>query len=140
MYLLSFFSRSDGNILGPKILGNSTGLSPFWVVFSILVGGGVFGFPGMLLGVPVFAVIYYLIKTFVEYALYKKRMPLETQNYIHADGFDLETEQLIYSDNGTETRKERRERYGSYKNVSIERDKKREERTMREERKEEKDD
>ena len=125
----------DGNILGPKILGNSTGLSPFWVVFAILVGGGVFGFPGMLLGVPVFAVIYYLIKTFVEYALYKKRMPLETQKYIRADGYDLETEQLIYSDNASETRRERRERYGSYKNVSIERDKKREERTLREDQK-----
>ena len=86
----------------------------------------VFGFPGMLLGVPVFAVIYYLIKTFVEYALYKKRMPLETQKYIRADGYDIETEELIYSDNAAETRKERRERYGSYKNVSIERDKKRE--------------
>lgn len=124
----------DGNILGPKILGNSTGLSPFWVVFSILVGGGIFGFPGMLLGVPVFAVIYYLIKTFVEYALYKKKMPLETQSYVRADGYDMETEQLIYSDNAAETRKERRERYGGYKNVSIERDKKREERTLREER------
>ena len=116
-------------------MGNSTGLSPFWVVFAILVGGGVFGFPGMLLGVPVFAVIYYLIKTFVEYALYKKRMPLETQEYVRADGYDIETEQLIYSDNAAETRKERRERYGSYKNVSIERDKKREERTMREDQK-----
>ena len=96
------------------------GLSPFWVVFSILVGGGIFGFPGMLLGVPVFAVIYYLIKTFVEYALYKKKMPLETQSYVRADGYDMETEQLIYSDNAAETRKERRERYGGYKNVSIE--------------------
>ena len=78
------------------------------------------------MGVPVFAVIYYLIKTFVEYALYKKRMPLETKKYIRADGYDIETEELIYSDNAAETRKERRERYGSYKNVSIERDKKRE--------------
>lgn len=128
----------DGNILGPKILGNSTGLSPFWVVFSILVGGGVFGFPGMLLGVPVFAVIYYLIKTFVEYALYKKRMPLETQSYIRADGYDMESGQLIYSDNAAETRKERREKYGSYKNVSIERDKKREERTLREDKNQQK--
>ena len=61
-----------------------------------------------------------------------KRQPLETQKYVRADGYDIETEQLIYSDNAAETRKERRERYGSYKNVSIERDKKREERTMRE--------
>lgn len=125
LVFIIILQQIDGNILGPKILGNSTGLSPFWVVFSILVGGGVFGFPGMLLGVPVFAVIYYLIKTFVEYALYKKRMPLETQSYVQADGYDIETEQLIYNDTGVKTRKERRERYGGYKNVGIERDKKR---------------
>ena len=47
----------DGNIIGPKILGDSTGLSAFWVVFSILFGGGMFGFVGMILGVPTFAVI-----------------------------------------------------------------------------------
>ncbi|WP_253290807.1 AI-2E family transporter [Pseudoflavonifractor sp. MSJ-37] len=51
----------DGNILGPKILGNSTGISAFWVLVSIVVGGGLFGFPGMLLGVPTFAVIYSLL-------------------------------------------------------------------------------
>ena len=135
LVFIIILQQIDGNILGPKILGNSTGLSPFWVVFAILVGGGVFGFPGMLLGVPVFAVIYYLIKTFVEYALYKKRMPLETQSYVKADGYDIETEQLIYNDNAAETRKELRERYGSYKNISIERDKKREERTLREDQK-----
>lgn len=51
----------DGNIIGPKILGESTGLTPFWVVFSILLGGGLFGIVGMLFGVPTFAVIYNLI-------------------------------------------------------------------------------
>lgn len=51
----------DGNILGPKILGDSTGISAFWVLISIVVGGGLFGFPGMLLGVPTFAVIYALV-------------------------------------------------------------------------------
>ena len=48
----------DGNILGPKILGNSTGLSSFWVMFAILLFGGVFGFVGMAVGVPLFAVLY----------------------------------------------------------------------------------
>ncbi len=51
----------DGNIIGPKILGNSVGISGFWIMFSVLVGGGLFGFAGMLLSVPLFAVIYYLI-------------------------------------------------------------------------------
>lgn len=130
LVFIIILQQIDGNILGPKILGNSTGLSPFWVVFSILVGGGVFGVPGMLLGVPVFAVIYYLIKTFIEYALYKKRMPLETKAYVNAEGYDSEKENLIYGEGEGETRKERREKYGGYKNISIERDKKREKQAL----------
>lgn len=64
----------DGNILGPKILGNSTGLSAIWVLVAIVVGGGLFGFPGMLLGVPTFAVIYMLTKDFVTARLEAKQI------------------------------------------------------------------
>ena len=71
----------DGNILGPKILGDSTGLSPFWVVFAIVLGGGLFGVVGLLIGVPLFAVIYYLINEAVRYRLGKKNLPLETEDY-----------------------------------------------------------
>lgn len=71
----------DGNILGPKILGDSTGLSPFWVMFAIFVGGGLFGFAGMLLGVPVFAVIYSLISDFVNFLLKRKGLSVETGTY-----------------------------------------------------------
>lgn len=62
----------DGNVLGPKILGDSTGLSAFWVVFSILIGGGLFGVPGMILGVPTFAVVYYIVGMLVNNKLEKK--------------------------------------------------------------------
>lgn len=62
----------DGNILGPKILGNSTGLSAMWVLVAIMVGGGLFGFPGMLLGVPTFAVLYSLLKEWTEKRLAEK--------------------------------------------------------------------
>lgn len=55
----------DGNIIGPKILGNTTGLSSFWVLFSILLFGGLWGFVGMLIGVPLFAVIYDITKKLV---------------------------------------------------------------------------
>lgn len=71
----------DGNLIGPKILGESTGLSSFWVIFSILVGSGLFGFAGMIFGVPTFAVIYHLIKKFVEQRLSKKKLPTDTQAY-----------------------------------------------------------
>lgn len=56
----------DGNIIGPKILGDSTGLPSIWIVFSIVLAGGLFGFVGMLIGVPTFAVIYTLFNEFAE--------------------------------------------------------------------------
>lgn len=78
IYFLIFIlllQQFDGNILGPKILGNSTGLSAFWVIVSILLGGGLFGIVGMLFGVPTFAVIYYVIKLLVDNKLEKKELP-----------------------------------------------------------------
>lgn len=88
----------DGNIIGPKILGDSTGLSPFWVVFAILVGGGLFGFTGMLLGVPAFAVIYYIMSNVISYILRKRKLPEETSAYIDASSVDLKTNQLVYEE------------------------------------------
>lgn len=51
----------DGNLIGPKILGDQLGISGFWIMFSVLVGGGLFGFMGLLLSVPIFAVIYLIL-------------------------------------------------------------------------------
>ena len=85
LYLLIFIvvlQQVDGNIIGPKILGSSTGLSTFWVMFAILIGGGMFGFLGMLLGVPTFAVIYYIVKRVVNYALGEKEASPRTQGII----------------------------------------------------------
>lgn len=73
----------DGNVLGPKILGNSTGLTGFWVIFSITLFGGLFGVPGMVIGVPVFAVFYAAVKSFVNTLLRKKNIPQETDAYIN---------------------------------------------------------
>ena len=72
----------DGNFLGPKILGNSTGLTGFWVIFAITFFGGLFGIFGMLIGVPLFAVIYAAIKSFINSALKKKMIPQDTDAYI----------------------------------------------------------
>lgn len=55
----------DGNIIGPKILGSSVGISAIFIMFSVILGGGMFGIPGMILGVPVFVVLYNLIATFI---------------------------------------------------------------------------
>ncbi len=97
-YFLIFIillQQFDGNILGPKILGDSTGLSPFWVVFSIVVAGGLFGVVGMLLGVPLFAVIYYLINESVRYKLSKRQLPVETEVYMSGNPIEpIESEDL----------------------------------------------
>lgn len=71
----------DGNIIEPKILGDITGLSAFWVMIAILVGGGCFGFIGMFLGVPTFAVLYSLVGKLINKLLKKKDMPLELEAY-----------------------------------------------------------
>lgn len=71
----------DGNILGPKILGDSTGLPPIWVMISLFIGGGLFGFVGMILAVPTFAVIYDLFKESVEKKLKAKKLPTSTSYY-----------------------------------------------------------
>ena len=84
----------DGNVIGPKILGNTTGLSPFWVIFAILLFGGSFGVIGMLFGVPIFAMIYYIVKRIVEHILKKRRLPEETEEYIELDTVDAATNQV----------------------------------------------
>ncbi|HIY12386.1 MAG TPA: AI-2E family transporter [Candidatus Agathobaculum merdipullorum] len=71
----------DGNILGPKILGNSTGLSSFWVMFAILLFGGVFGFAGMAVGVPLFAVLYSAVTEVVCSLLKKRGLSVDTNDY-----------------------------------------------------------
>lgn len=72
--LILIIQQVDGNIIGPKILGNSTGLSSFWVIFSITLFGGLFGIAGMILGVPIFAVIYAGIKYWVHDKLSQKEL------------------------------------------------------------------
>lgn len=94
LYFLIFvliLQQIDGNIIGPKIIGNSTGLSAFWVVFSILLGGGLFGIPGMILGVPTFAVLSYIVTMLIDHNLEKKNLPIEAScydelSYVDTDG------------------------------------------------------
>lgn len=76
----------DGNILGPKILGETTGLASFWVLFSILLFGGLFGFAGMVLGVPVFAMIYSVVSRTVAHGLRARNLPVETEEYMGKTG------------------------------------------------------
>lgn len=90
----------DGNIIGPKILGNTTGLSSFWVIFSITLFGGIFGIAGMILGVPVFAVIFAFIKSTVESKLALKDLPTETPKYLKLLYIDPDNQEIVnFSEN-----------------------------------------
>ena len=102
LYFLIFIvvlQQIDGNIIGPKILGSSTGLSAFWVVFAILVFGGLWGFPGMLLGVPLMAVIYYVAQKTVSYFLKKRGLTTDTSAYVYLTKVDKENNQPVYDKN-----------------------------------------
>ncbi|MGL5438078.1 MAG: AI-2E family transporter [Lachnospiraceae bacterium] len=92
IFLLQQF---DGNILGPKILGDSTGLSSFWVLFSILLFGGLFGFAGMIVGVPAFAVIYRLVTELVTHLLRKKQLSADIGSYANLDHIDSDSKRYV---------------------------------------------
>ncbi|MDD4200122.1 MAG: AI-2E family transporter [Eubacteriales bacterium] len=84
LYFIIFIlilQQFDGNILSPKILGDSTGLASFWVLFAALVGGGLFGFIGMVLSIPVFAVIYAYLSRALNKRLAKKGFSTDTLDY-----------------------------------------------------------
>ena len=84
LYFLVFvflLQQFDGNFLGPKILGDRTGISSFWVLFSILLFGGLFGFAGMIIAVPTWAVFMNLLSKISALLLHKKGLPGELSYY-----------------------------------------------------------
>ena len=98
LYFIIFvliLQQFDGNFLGPKILGSSTGLSGFWVIFSITIFSGLMGVPGMILGVPVFAVFYTFLRRKVNNNLKQKGMPQDSSEYTDLTRVDPVTGELI---------------------------------------------
>ena len=79
--IIIVIQQIDGNIIGPKILGDSIGISAFWILFSLLVAAKFMGFVGMIIGVPLFAIFYSIIKEIIEDKLSKKGLPVETDKY-----------------------------------------------------------
>ena len=99
LYFLIFIfvlQQIDGNIIGPKILGNTTGISAFWIVFSTTFFGGLWGFPGMVLGVPLTAVAHHISSRILGYLLKKRGIPVETEAYIKLRKIDKYTNEPIY--------------------------------------------
>lgn len=109
----------DGNIIGPKILGSSIGINGFWVMFSIILGAGLFGFWGMLLGVPVFVVIYTGITNLVERRLKKRSLPVEPEAYAELDHIDpISREPVKRIDEDEEEAAERAAKKAAVKNAA----------------------
>lgn len=86
----------DGNIIGPKILGSKTGLSSFWVLFSLLIFGGLFGMVGMVLGVPLFSILYSFINGVLKRRLKEKKLPEDSKDYEKLLYIDEKSGKLVY--------------------------------------------
>ena len=96
LVFIFILQQFDGNILGPKILGNKTGLKSFWVLFAILIFGNLFGFIGMLFGVPLFAILYAFINGICTRRLQAKNLPAKTSEYVNIDYINPENNEVIY--------------------------------------------
>lgn len=106
LYFLIFIfilQQIDGNIIGPKILGNTTGISAFWIVFSTTFFGGLWGFPGMVLGVPLTAVVLHIASRVLGYKLKKRGIPVGTDEYIKLRKIDKYTNEPIYENGPKKT-------------------------------------
>ena len=83
LIIILIIQQLDGNVIGPKILGDSIGVSAFWILFALLIAGKFLGLVGMLLGVPLFAFVYSIIKDVTEERLDKKGLPVNTDDYMN---------------------------------------------------------
>ncbi|MBR3166417.1 MAG: AI-2E family transporter [Lachnospiraceae bacterium] len=111
LYFLIFvliLQQVDGNIIGPRILGDTTGLASFWVLISILLFGGLFGIIGMIIGVPVFAVLYDLATKGIGKLAEYRGLSKASADYRELDHVDPENGRMIMkTESRTQTRKDR---------------------------------
>lgn len=98
MFLIFIFilQQIDGNIIGPKILGSKTGLSSFWVLFSLLIFGGLFGIVGMIIGVPIFSILYSFVNGLIKKKLESKKLPTNSKDYEYLDHIDEKSGKPVY--------------------------------------------
>lgn len=82
--LILVLQQLDGNVIGPLILGDYVGISPLWIMISIVIGGGLFGFVGMLVSVPVFALCYAIVRSSIENRLKARGLPISSSDYVSA--------------------------------------------------------
>lgn len=92
--IIVVIQQIDGNVIGPKIVGNAIGISSFWVLVSVLIGGGLFGFAGMAFGVPVFAVIYRYVDKLAISSLRRKEKNTHTSYYYVLEQYGMEDDEV----------------------------------------------
>ncbi len=103
IYIL-ILQQVDGNLIGPKILGDSTGITSFWVIVAVTVGGSLFGFMGMLIGVPSLALILTIIDRVTRYRAKQKHLPVEPDQYIGIDHIEAQSGQVVLMDDLQDTK------------------------------------
>ncbi len=96
LIFIIILQQIDGNIIVPKILGSKTGLSSFWVLFALLIFGGLFGIVGMILGVPLFSILYSFINGLMKRKLKEKNLPEDSKDYEKLLYIDEKTGKLVY--------------------------------------------
>ena len=94
LIMVFVLQQLDGNVIGPRILGGQVGLSSFWVMFAIIVGGGLFGIIGMLIGVPVFAIISYYFDRYIKKRLDDRGCTTDPYNYIDFNKYDIDKNEV----------------------------------------------
>ena len=114
----------DGNLLVPYLFSEVVNLHPLVIIISVLIFGGLWGFPGMLLGVPLMAVIYYVAQKTVSYFLKKRGLTTDTLAYVYLTKVDKESNQPVYDKNPS--KKELKKHHGKHIEESIEESKKEE--------------
>ena len=100
LVLIVIIQQVDGNIIGPKILGEKTGLDSLGVIFAILFAGGLFGIVGMIVGVPLFAVIFGIIGSVCDKNLARKKLPTDDRAYETGENAPLEIPEAVKTDDG----------------------------------------
>lgn len=89
LIIILVIQQLDGNVIGPKVVGNAIGIGSFWVLIAVLIGGGLFGFSGMVFGVPVFAVIYRYVNKVTTKSLAKKGKKVLTSDYYSLEKYNI---------------------------------------------------
>ena len=100
LIIILLIQQLDGNVIGPKIVGNAIGISSFWVLIAVLIGGGLFGFYGMALAVPVFSVIYRYVDKLTTRSLKNKNKVSDTKDYFNLDVYGIEEKEISLEPEG----------------------------------------